>query len=167
MRNRFLKVFFGLLAFHFVSCKDSGSPESITELFLISCKNLDYVTLNTISTKNTKDVLKILQHFTSDSTLVQQWNENYGDMKIKIKGKHFENDSTVYVKFTTDPEMFSIDEFKLVQITEKLDKKSWKIDISTIDMYEKDQASIKDTNQVNISYDGQISTGADSIAAEE
>lgn len=167
MKSR-LSLYCILLSLLFTtSCKDSGSPESITELFLISCKNLDFVTLNTISTKNTKDVLKILQHYTSDSSTVQKWTENFNDIKIKVKNKHYDNDSTVFVSFTTEPEMFSISEFKLIQVTEKLDKKSWKIDISTIEMYEKEMSSIADTSQYNVSHDGQINMGADSIAVKE
>jgi len=155
-----------LLSSSLWSCKDSGSPEAITELFLISSKNLDFVTLKTISTKNTNTVLKILEHYTADSLVAQKWHEKYDDMKIKILSKQIEYDTIAYVTFTTDPVMYPTQEFKLIQITEKLDKKSWKVDISTIEIYEKLNAN-SDTSQYNVSHDGQINLGADSIAVEE
>lgn len=148
------------------ACKDSGSPESITELFIISYKNMDFVTLKNISTKNTKELLKIFEYYAQDSTLVEEWKNKYDDVKIKILNKSIVNDTTVYVKFETHPDIFPVNEIKLIQITEKLDKKSWKVDLSTVEIMERNKESAMDSISLE-SHNGQIHPDADSIAVQE
>lgn len=149
------------------SCKDSGSPESITELFLISLNKLDYTTMKNISTRNTRELIKIMEGLSKDKISPEDIEKRAGNLKIKIKGKKVENDSTVYVRFATEPGLLPIDQVQLVRVTEKLDKTVWKINISTMDLLESRQLDQDHTLKARESYDGQIHPEADSVAVPE
>lgn len=148
-------------------CKDSGSPESVTELFLISLNKLDYTTMRNISTKNTRELIKIMEALSKDKISPEDMEKRAGNLKIKIKGKKVENDSTVYVQFTTEPRVLPVDQVQLVRVTEKLDKTAWKVNISTMDLLESSQLDQDHTLKARESYDGQIHPEADSVAAPE
>lgn len=147
-------------------CKDSGSPESITELFLISLNRLDFTTMNTISTKTTKDFLKILQKQTADQFTEEALEKRADKFKVKILGTEPETDSIVWVNFQTDPTILKIDKLKLRKVVEKLDKVSWKVDFSTLDYLDKD-TNVNALDSIRTSVDGQIHLDADSVAAPE
>lgn len=148
-------------------CKDSGSPESITELFLISLNKLDYTTMKNISTRNTRELIKIMESLSKDKISPEDMEQRAGNLKIKIKGKKIENDSTVYVQFVTEPGLLPVDQVQLVRVTEKLDKTVWKINISTMDLLESGQIEQDPALKARESYDGQIHPEADSVAAPE
>lgn len=148
------------------SCKDSGSPESITELFLISMNRLDYTTMNTISTKTTRDFIKILQKQGGDKFTEEFLENRANNFKVKITGTIPENDSVVWVSFSTDPQIMPVDKIKLRKVVEKLDKVSWKVDFSTLDYFE-NAAANGSIDSVRTSVDGQIHLDADSVAAPE
>lgn len=148
-------------------CKDSGSPESITELFLISLNKLDYTTMRNISTRDTRELIKIMEALSKDKISPGDIEKRAESLKIKIKGKKVENDSTVYVEFVTEPRMLPIDQVQLVRVTEKLDKTAWKVNISTMDLMESGQQDQDNMLKARESYDGQIHPEADSVAAPE
>lgn len=149
------------------SCKDSGSPESITELFLISLNQLDYQTMNSISTRNTKEIIKIMQTLTKDKLSEEELEERAGKLKISILNTRYLNDSTAHVHFHTEPQLLPIDKIQLVKVLEKLDKVAWKIDISTVDLLETESIEIEEDLGNRQSSDGQMHPDADSIAVEE
>lgn len=151
------------------SCKDSGSPESITELFLISLNKLDYTTMRNISTRNTRELLKIMEDISKKNPIDSAALELRADtFKFKIKGKTLTNDSTALVSFETTPQLLPIHQIQLIRVNEKLDKTAWKIDISTIELAQAQAAAQTDTTpQERQSYDGQIHPDADSVAAPE
>lgn len=153
-----------------MSCKDSGSPESITELFLISLNTLDYTTLNNISTRSTRDLFKIMKKISEDKITEEEIEKRADNLKIKIIGSTIEGDTLAYVTFTTEPELLPLHKIQLILVPEKLDKKVWKVNISTMDLLEARREKEAEENQdidERKSYDGQIHADADSIAAEE
>ena len=150
-------------------CKDSGSPESITELFLISLNKLDYTTMRNISTRNTRELLKIMEAISKknpiDSNILALRADTF---KVKIKGKQMPNDSTAIVSFESTPQLLPLHQIQLVKVTEKLDKTLWKVDISTVELAQAQAAAQTDSNpQARQSYDGQMHPEADSVAAPE
>lgn len=149
----------------FISCKDSGSPESITKLFLISLNKLDYVTANTIATKSTKKLLKIMEEQTAgiDEATKEKRGENF---TVKIEKPKIVGDSIAYVSFSTNPELVPFKEIKLIKVIGTMDKESWKVDISSIDYYDVNQFK-QQTNDTSNTVDGVTYPDADSIANPE
>lgn len=151
----------------FQACKDSGSPESITELFLISLNKLDYTTLNSISTKNTKSILKIMKALTEEKINPKEMEKRGENFEVEILETTPIDDSTVVVKFKTNPTILPMDKIQLVKVVEKLDKVAWKVNISTVDLMEAEDKELPKTQGERTSEDGQLHPDADSIAVEE
>lgn len=150
------------------ACKDSGSPESITELFLISLNQMDYTTMNTISTRNTKDMLKIMQSVSKNAISEEELSKRAAHFKVKILKKEMESDSIAWVSFQTEPQLLPFNKLKLRKVIERMDKEAWKIDFSTLDLMQSREATPQEkVKEERKSYDGQVHPEADSTAAEE
>lgn len=158
-------LFFCLSTFQ--ACKDSGSPESITELFLISLNKLDYTTLNSISTKNTKSILKIMKVLTEEKLDPKEMEKRGEKFEVEILKTTPIDDSTVVVQFKTTPTILPMDKIQLVKVVEKLDKTAWKVNISTVDLMEAEAKEAPKMQGDRTSEDGQLHPDADSVAAEE
>lgn len=167
--KRVLILLLALMGVLMGGCKDSGSPEAITELFLLSLNKLDYTTMRSISTKNTREMIKIMESITQQYPIDAAVLERRADtFKVRILGKTLINDSTARVKFETKPELLPINELQLVRVKEKLDKMVWKVDISTVELAKiKAEQLREEQTEPRTSYDGQLHPDADSVAAPE
>lgn len=151
------------------SCKDSGSPESITRLFLISLNKLDYVTAKNISTRSTRELLNIMRANTDGKFTEAELELRAENLKVVLGKMEMINDSTAYVNFRTSPSILPLSKVKLVLVTQKLDKKEWQIDISTIDLAESQSLNPSGLDKAGDreSEDGQVHPDADSTAVAE
>ncbi len=163
MKNRLRELLlFFIMSISFIACKDSGSPESITQLFLISLNKSDLVTARNISTKNTRDVLKIwakLSEGQFSEAVIKQREENF---KVKITKTQNENDSTAIVYFETQPAILPFDHLRLLKTVEKDGRDRWKVDISTLDLANTDNADTAKAPEGE-----QFHKQPDSVAAQE
>lgn len=144
------------------ACKDSGSPKSITALFLISLNKNDMVTARNISTKNTQDVLKIWEKLADGQFTEEQLNKRAEDFKVEVFRVKQSSDSVAWVQFKTQPRILPFEELRLLKFTDKTGRDRWKVDISTLDLLESD--SNFDTAPTG---DGQLHPEPDSTAAPE
>lgn len=155
-------VFF--LSIFICSCKDSGSPESISKLFLISLNKNDLETARNISTKNTRDILKIWEALSKNQFTEEQLKQREENFKVTIEKVIEQNDSTAVVKYVTQPAILPFDQFRLLKSIDKDGRERWKVDISTLDLVSGTDGNDTDT----LNNDGQqIHPQPDSIATPE
>src|SRR5690606_25363887 len=122
-----------LLMTAFTACKNSNSPEAVSEKFLISFTQLDFETAKSLSTRNTWEVLDLMADFTEDYP-EEVTREVADKMKIKIVKTDKETDSTLIVSFQTNPKFLPFQKFRLLKREDNFGKVRWKVDISTIDL---------------------------------
>jgi len=153
-----------LAALIFNSCKDSGSPEAVSQLFLVSLNKADFETAAGISTKNTRDILKIMA-YNSDGKLTDEQKEKRAEsFEVKITGNKPETDSTVIITFNTKPDFLPFKQFRLLKLMDKDGRERWKVDISTLDLA---GGSDQYSREVDSTHDGQFHPQPDSIAVQE
>jgi len=155
----FLAIMFCLPA-----CKDSGSPEAVSRLFLISLNKGDFETASGIATKNTNDILKIMAHLTGNKLSEEQKIKRAEQFVVKITGTRQESDSTMIVSFSTQPAFLPFNQFRLLKQTDKDGRDRWKVDISTLDLAGGSDQYNKDPE---VPADGQFHPQPDSIASKE
>lgn len=122
-----------LLMTAFTACKNSNSPEAVSEKFLISFAQLDFETAKSLSTRNTWEILNLMADFTEDYP-EEITRSVAANMKIKILGTDKETDSTLIITFQTDPKFLPFQKFRLLKREDNFGKTRWKVDISTIDL---------------------------------
>lgn len=132
-QSRFLILMLLLQAVLFSSCKNTNSPQAVTEKFLNSFVKMDYETARSLSTKNTWELLDIWASFAKDiPESVKQ--EKADHFKVKITESKRESDSTVIVSYTTDPKILPFNKLRLMRQTDVEGRERWKVDISTLDL---------------------------------
>ena len=146
----FTTVVILLLLLTEVSCKNSGSPQSVAEQFLTSFSQMDYQTAKSLSTKNTWGLLNTMAYYT-DSIPQQQKKALTNDFKIKITGLKKESDSTVLVAYSITnqgkPKTLPFRKLRMVRHIDRYGHTRWKVDISTLDLLN-DQEIYFDGNRV-------------------
>jgi len=160
----FTSILLSLIVVSFTSCKDSGSPEAVSRLFLISLNKADFETASGIATKNTNDILKIMAHLTSDKLSEEQKAKRAEQFTVKIIGTRQESDSTMIVSFNTQPAFLPFNQFRLLKQTDKDGRERWKVDISTLDLAGGSDQYNKDPETPA---DGQFHPQPDSVASKE
>lgn len=132
-QSRFLILMLLLPATLFYSCKNTNSPQAVTEKFLNSFVKMDYETARSLSTKNTWELLDIWASFAKDipESVKQEKAEHF---KVKITESKRESDSTVIVSYTTDPKILPFNKLRLLRQTDIEGRERWKVDISTLDL---------------------------------
>ena len=120
-------LFLGL----FSSCKNSNSPQAVTEKFLTSFVQNDFDKAKSLSTKSTWEMLDIWASFTKDipDNIKQQKSENF---KVKIAGIQAESDTSVIVSFSTDPKFLPFNKLRLLKDVDIDGRIRWKVDIATL-----------------------------------
>ncbi len=83
MKKIFPILSFLFLAVLFSSCKNSNSPQAVTEKFLTSFSKMDYATAKTLSTQNTWAMLDILASFTKEMPESEK-NALFQNFKVKV-----------------------------------------------------------------------------------
>jgi hypothetical protein len=142
---RFL-VFLWICSIVVVSCKNSNSPQAVTEKFLNSFVRMDLETAKSISTKNTWGFLDIWASFSKQvpEEVIKERSDNF---KIKIIGSQKETDSTVVVSYTTEPKILPFNQLRLLRQTDMEGRERWKVDLSTIDLVGGDEMYIEEENK--------------------
>ncbi|WP_118974647.1 DUF4878 domain-containing protein [Taibaiella koreensis] len=115
------------------SCKNTNSPQAVTEKFLNSFVQMDYETAKSLSTKNTWELLDIWASFAKDipESVKKQKAESF---KVKITDNKRESDSTVIITYTTEPKILPFNKLRLLRQTDIEGRERWKVDISTLDL---------------------------------
>ena len=115
----FINTFLFVFLLSITSCKDSGSPEAVSQLFLISLNKADFETASGVATKNTNDLLKIMANLSVNKLSEEQKAKRAEQFTVKITGTKPENDSTMIVSFNTQPALLPFNEFRLMKQTDK------------------------------------------------
>jgi len=134
MKSRFNTIILLLLLTAiYSSCKNTNSPQAVTDKFLNSFVKMDYETAKSLSTKNTWELLDIWVSFAKDipEEVKKAKAENF---KVKITGSKRESDSTVIVSYTTEPKVLPFDKLRLRLQPDAEGRERWKVDISTVDL---------------------------------
>ncbi|MFT4061520.1 MAG: hypothetical protein QM642_04095 [Edaphocola sp.] len=124
------------------SCKNSNSPQAVTEKFLNSFVKSDYETAKAISTKNTWGLLGIWASFSKGVPEDVKADKAAG-FKVKITGTEKESDSTVIVGYTTEPKLLPFNKLRLLRQMDQEGRERWKVDISTLDLIGADDLYIE------------------------
>lgn len=147
MRNKIvlpaLLVAFALLIH---SCKNTNSPQAVTEKFLNSFVKMDYATAKSLSTKNTWEFLDI---WVSYAKYVPEdvRNEKAAAVKVKVTDMKKESDSTVLVTYTSEPKVLPFNKLRLLQQKDAEGRVRWKVDISTLDLVGGDELYIQEEHR--------------------
>lgn len=122
-----------LMATVYYSCKNTNSPQAVTEKFLNSFVKMDYETAKSLSTRNTWELLDIWASFAKDIP-EEIRNEKAANFKVKITGNKRESDSTMIISYTTEPKVLPFDKLRLLRQTDAEGRERWRVDISTLDL---------------------------------
>ncbi|KAA5533123.1 DUF4878 domain-containing protein [Taibaiella lutea] len=117
----------------FSSCKNSNSPQAVTEKFLTSVVQADFDKAKALSTKNTWGMLDIWAAFTKEipENVKAEKAENF---KVKILDTKTESDSTVIVTYSTEPKILPFNKIRLQKELDIEGRIKWKVDISTLEL---------------------------------
>ncbi len=144
-KQSILFLLFGLL-FSWTSCKNSNSPQAVTEKFLNSFVKMDYEAAKSVSTKNTWELLDIWASFSKEIPEdVKQ--KKIDDFKVKITDTKKESDTTMVVSYVTEPKILPFNKLRLLQEKDIEGNVRWKVDISTLDLIGGDELYIEEENQ--------------------
>jgi hypothetical protein len=132
MKQRLRFAVLVMLMLHlFSSCKNSNSPQAVTEKFLTSFVQNDFDKAKALSTKNTWEMLDIWASFTKDIPDAEK-EKNAANFKVKILGVKAESDSTMIVTYSTDPKFLPFDKLRLLKQVDIDGRVKWKVDIATL-----------------------------------
>lgn len=124
-------------------CKDTNSPQAVTEKFLISFSRMDFETAKGLSTKNTWDLLEIMAAFGKE--VPETYKEKMGDqLKIKITHTEKESDSTVIVSYTTEPKLLPFNKLRLLKEVDANGRDRWKVDFSSLSIIGADELYLEE-----------------------
>lgn len=144
MKHKFLLVILvALLLPSVYSCKNTNSPQAVTEKFLSSFVKMDYETAKSLSTKNTWGLLEIWASFSKDIP-EEVRKEKASNFKVNITESKKESDSTVIITYTTEPKILPFNKLRLLKQTDQEGRERWKVDISTLDLVGGDELYIEE-----------------------
>jgi len=125
----------------FSSCKNSNSPQAVTEKFLTSVVQADFDKAKSLSTKNTWGMLDIWAAFTKEipENVKAEKAENF---KVKVLETKTESDTTVIVTYSTDPKILPFNKIRLQKELDIEGRVKWKVDISTLELGSGDELYI-------------------------
>ena len=146
MSKKIVQILLLSLSVILFSCKDTSSPKAIAEVFLFSLRTLDIEKAKTVSTKNTWDLLNIME--STASQISEEQKKELGDnLKIKITNVHEESDSTVIITYTSTPKFLPFNKIRMLKTFDQNGRIRWKVDISTIDIVENDELILEQENK--------------------
>ena len=139
----------------FYSCKNTNSPQAVTEKFLSSFVKMDYETAKALSTKNTWGLLDIWASFSKDIP-EEVRNEKAAHFKVRITDSKKESDSTMIISYTTEPKILPFNQLRLLRQMDAEGRERWKVDISTLDLVGGDEMYIEEEkNAVEVEVERQ------------
>lgn len=125
------------------SCKNTNSPQAVTEKFLNSFVKMDYETAKSLSTKNTWGMLDIWASFSKDIPEAIK-KEKAANFKVRITESKKESDSTMIITYITEPKILPFNKLRLLKQTDQEGRERWKVDISTLDLIGGDELYIEE-----------------------
>ncbi len=137
------------LAVLWTSCKNSNSPQAVTEKFLVSFSKMDYTTAKNLSTQNTWAMLDILASFTKEMPEAEK-NALFQNFKVKVTDSKKESDSTMIVTYVTEPKILPFNKLRLLQQKDLEGNIRWKVDISTLDLVGGEESYIEEEHQAEV-----------------
>jgi len=139
-------VLVAIISLGFYSCKNSNSPQAVTEKFLVSFVKMDYETAKSISTKNTWGLLDIWASFSKQipDEVKEKKTENF---VVKITDTKKESDTSMIVTYVTEPKILPFNKIRLLQEKDLEGNVKWKVDISTLDLLGGDDFYIEEENK--------------------
>jgi hypothetical protein len=147
MKNKYsFLLVMALWVFLLASCKNTNSPQAVTEKFLSSFVKMDYETAKSLSTKNTWGLLDIYASFAKDIP-EEIRKEKTANFKVKVTETKKESDSTMIVTYTTEPKILPFNKLRLLKQTDAEGRERWKVDISTLDLVGGDEMYIEEENK--------------------
>jgi hypothetical protein len=135
-----------LITLVFYSCKNTNSPQAVTEKFLGSFVKMDYTTAKSLSTKNTWGLLDIWASFSKDIP-EEIKKEKAANFKVSITESKKESDSTMIITYTTVPKILPFNKLRLLKQTDAEGRERWKVDISTLDLVGGDEMYIEEESK--------------------
>lgn len=142
--SRFVLVL--LCALVWCSCKNTNSPQAVTEKFLSSFVKMDYETAKSLSTKNTWELLDIWVSYAKDIP-EEVRKEKAAQFKMKITDTRKESDSTLIITYTSEPKVLPFNKLRLLQQKDAEGRVRWKVDISTLDLIGGDELYIEEEHK--------------------
>lgn len=115
-----------------VACKNTNSPDQTATKFLSSMYSMDFELARSLSTKNTWNIIKILEHKTKDVT-EEEKSALIGKLKVTITEIIPETDSTELVYFTTEPDFQIFPALRILSQTDADGRVRYKVDNSSLD----------------------------------
>jgi hypothetical protein len=159
-----LAIFMALFTVAIYSCKNTNSPQAVTEKFLNSFVKMDYESAKALSTKNTWGLLDIWASFSKDIP-EEVKKEKAANFKVKIMESKKESDSTMIITYTTEPKILPFNKLRLLKQTDPEGRERWKVDISTLDLVGGEEMYIEEENKA---VDVEVERGAaDTIKNKE
>lgn len=132
----------------FSSCKNSNSPQAVTEKFLTSVVQADFDKAKALSTKNTWGMLDIWASFTKGIPENVK-AEKAANFKVKILDTKAESDSTMIVTYSTTPKILPFNKIRLQKETDMEGRIKWKVDISTLELGSGDELYVNPADTVS------------------
>ncbi|RYG29578.1 MAG: hypothetical protein EOO01_38010 [Chitinophagaceae bacterium] len=147
MKHKFSSALaLALLVTIFYSCKNTNSPQAVTEKFLSSFVKMDLETAKSLSTKNTWGLLDIWASFSKDVPEAMR-QEKAANFKVKITETRKESDSTMIITYTSEPKILPFNKLRLLRQVDQEGRERWKVDISTLDLVGGDEMYIEEENK--------------------
>lgn len=147
MKNKYsLAIVMALFTVVIYSCKNTNSPQAVTEKFLNSFVKMDYESAKALSTKNTWSLLDIWASFSKDIPEAVK-KEKAANFKVKITESKKESDSTMIITYTTEPKILPFNKLRLLKQTDAEGRERWKVDISTLDLVGGEEMYIEEENK--------------------
>lgn len=164
MKKRFYTIILLLLvAVVYSSCKNTNSPQAVTEKFLNSFVKMDYEAAKAVSTRNTWELLDIWASFAKEIP-EEVKKEKAANFKVKITGNKRESDSTIIVSYVTEPKILPFDKLRLLRQSDAEGRERWKVDISTVDLVSGEEELYEEHKAVEVEVERQP---ADTIKNKE
>lgn len=147
MKNKFRSaIWLALLMTLLYSCKNTNSPQAVTEKFLSSFVKMDYETAKALSTKNTWGLLDIWASFSKDIP-EELRKEKAAQFKVTITESKKESDSTMIITYVSEPKILPFNKLRLLKQTDQEGRERWKVDISTLDLVGGEDMYIEEENK--------------------
>lgn len=114
------------------SCKNTNTPDHTVVKFLSSMYGMDYEMAKSLSTRNTVNIINIIEHKTKHVT-EEEKAELIGKLRVSIDSTITETDSTYLVYYKTEPNFQIFPVIRVLAQTDQDGRVRFKIDNSSLD----------------------------------
>ncbi|HLS70107.1 MAG TPA: hypothetical protein VK027_00450 [Chitinophagaceae bacterium] len=118
------------------ACKNSNSPQSVAEGFVVHYSQMDYETAKSLSTKNTWDFLEVFEYYSENLDAEQKKKIREQKVRFKVIDQQKESDTSIILTYKAEPQKLPFDKLRLISHVDRNGRTKWKVDISTISIIE-------------------------------